>query len=893
MFSQFRQAVENLAQPVRRSSQDFGEEEHRRSSSLDTQSLRQSLSLPSGQLADSALETLRKSLPSQRAGAGATSPRPSTPPTRRRPNLEERLKATFVLGDASNSTSPASATRVSSPVPVSNHPLSPGSVPLPDSPFHSPRGSLDIHRDNYASPTASHPLASPEPSSEPASVPAPAPIADHTETQLEQRLPEADIPLPADSPVPDSAQEEQQRPEELRSEDAEQPSADVGQPSSHGEGPNDTADAPLEEVAEPELVHGEVSNDKADAPVEEVSEPESVETSRSAATSANGAEVESLRERLKLVEQRFADVSTSFKRLQAEKRAADTILKEFTPLESMQDAEGLRAFLHNSKSQHEMAQAEIRRLNGSIALHDERLQELRDTHRLESSSQIDLIDQLRKQVTESEALLKASQNSNSTLEENLSSRKAEVTQLQAQIEKIKNSVKEEEEKRVKAVSLLKTVRQKLVKAEKDREDAAKEVAQLREREREDREKADAEKRKLRQEVEEANLERERALNGLKSQFDREVVLLRDRQEKEVNALRGQFELEGATARSLHEQEVSQKNATISSLENAVQTLRSEKDSFFDQLQMRQAEVESARSELETLQHQNTEHQYQLRELNERIGLLNEELAEARRDHDDTRARGTFTSAEEVAQLLSNTEAKYEIRIADLRRTVSALEKERDESETDWSRKFREKAKEMDELRRVVDSSSRRREERDGVVDELKAEGARLRKEAMAHQKQIAELQKAAERNGEAEDTEKQRVSELQTQISILQKQVEEFKGREAQLRAGNKTLREELRKVQSSAALLEKQRNPGVGYWGARPEDGRRSTTALSETNGSRPSSPSASAATDDEEVNIEYLRNVVLQFLEHKEMRPQLVRVLSTILRFTPQETRRLVAKV
>ena len=42
-----------------------------------------------------------------------------------------------------------------------------------------------------------------------------------------------------------------------------------------------------------------------------------------------------------------------------------------------------------------------------------------------------------------------------------------------------------------------------------------------------------------------------------------------------------------------------------------------------------------------------------------------------------------------------------------------------------------------------------------------------------------------------------------------------------------------------------------------------------------------------------QYLRNVILQFLEHKEMRANLVRVLSVILHFTPQETRRLVAGV
>ena len=88
------------------------------------------------------------------------------------------------------------------------------------------------------------------------------------------------------------------------------------------------------------------------------------------------------------------------------------------------------------------------------------------------------------------------------------------------------------------------------------------------------------------------------------------------------------------------------------------------------------------------------------------------------------------------------------------------------------------------------------------------------------------------------------------------------------------TLREELRKVQSSVALLEKQRGPGVGYWASRNEstpDVRSPTSSVSdliakENSSSRPSSPST--VKSDEEVNFEYLRNVIMQFLEHKEMR-------------------------
>ena len=41
------------------------------------------------------------------------------------------------------------------------------------------------------------------------------------------------------------------------------------------------------------------------------------------------------------------DVSTSFKRLQAEKLAVDKILQEFTPLQSVQEVESLRDYLQN------------------------------------------------------------------------------------------------------------------------------------------------------------------------------------------------------------------------------------------------------------------------------------------------------------------------------------------------------------------------------------------------------------------------------------------------------------------------------------------------------------------------------------------------------------------
>jgi len=106
-------------------------------------------------------------------------------------------------------------------------------------------------------------------------------------------------------------------------------------------------------------------------------------------------------------------------------------------------------------------------------------------------------------------------------------------------------VKDEEEKRTKAIALLKTVRQRLVKAEKERDDVVKEVGELKERDKADKARERVEKARMQNEVEQANLEREKAVAGLRSQFDKEVALLKDKQEKDIQGLLGQFESETA------------------------------------------------------------------------------------------------------------------------------------------------------------------------------------------------------------------------------------------------------------------------------------------------------------------------------------------------------------
>ncbi|KAF8271395.1 hypothetical protein EI94DRAFT_1797142 [Lactarius quietus] len=448
-------------------------------------------------------------------------PPPAKPSAERSPlkaKLEDRLRASFTIGDVSGPSTPSASSRVSPapqyehPLPPDiDHPLSPISIPLPLSP---PPDDHDHPSDTSYSPSD------------------PAPL--HCSTPITLVSDSSTQHCPSDDPA------------------TSQPSE--GEPTVSEDG-IDTDDT-TESISTTGLSH---------SPVESISDAQSAAESTDAdghepgfvSVLENSAEidhpafvgVEALQEQLRLMEQRFTDVSASFAKLQTEKEAADKVLQELTSVPSCQDADALRDYLQNAHLKVEISQDEIKRLTGKLTRQEERIGELRETHRLESKSQIELVDELRSQIQRNEALFKATQSSKAQLEADITKRKAETNQLRAEAEKLSIFAKDEEEKRSKAVSLLKTVRQKLVKAEKDREDALKEIAALKESQKVEHDKEQLDRERLQGELNKLKIEKEVSLADHRAQFEKDLAALKQRGEKELSALRSQFELETIAAKA--------------------------------------------------------------------------------------------------------------------------------------------------------------------------------------------------------------------------------------------------------------------------------------------------------------------------------------------------------
>jgi hypothetical protein len=281
MFSQFRQAVENIAVQQRISTDTPSDEKSSsnssQSSAADT-SLSPTSSLSSSQLAESALSNLRKSFAANRTGPvmakSASLPTADSDKPRQKLNLEERLRASLSGADittASLTTNPSNTTPSASAASVEANSPSPASTPLPDSPI-TPLETQGSTQSSQAQ----------EPEAEPQGHP--------TDSFIEQTASTTPIGLEGEL-HPDTA-----------AEDAQMIIGEAGSTSSEGTSDSESdkgAQAPQESDGRPSKPSSSIDTQaEGDEPLNATEMP-------SVVTRENG-DIEALQKRLKQVERRFS-----------------------------------------------------------------------------------------------------------------------------------------------------------------------------------------------------------------------------------------------------------------------------------------------------------------------------------------------------------------------------------------------------------------------------------------------------------------------------------------------------------------------------------------------------------------------------------------------------------
>lgn len=309
----------------------------------------------------------------------------------------------------------------------------------------------------------------------------------------------------------------------------------------------------------------------------------------------------------------------------------------------------------------------------------------------------------------------------------ISTLEAELKEVRAAATRAEAKAKEEEEKKAKSISLLKAVRQKLLKAEKDKEES--EVMRDAFKASEEALKSELRQRtqRLENEIMSTRSGQEREISRLKASFDREAQSIRAAADREAAAKRGQYELDMLNLRSAQSRELQQRDGRIGMLETNLRDLRREKDALFAQLQAKQAEVESATTSQERAQVAYDELQYELKDARDRIAALQEEVHSFKKARlDQTRDEG------HTRRLLSELESNNADRIKGFEDRIRTLEKERSEAEDNMAKKLQEKLREVENMRREIErrdaensEETHRREERQQRVERAEKQNIAL------------------------------------------------------------------------------------------------------------------------------------------------------------------------
>ncbi|KAF9384085.1 hypothetical protein CPC16_008609 [Podila verticillata] len=368
----------------------------------------------------------------------------------------------------------------------------------------------------------------------------------------------------------------------------------------------------------------------------------------------------------------------------------------------------------------------------------------------------------------------------------------------------------------------------------------------------------------------------------------------------LSVLNAQQEIKSLTDKSTSKTnslttELNMVQGTLSKAERDRDDLNKEKSSLQDQVQRLKAELKAMQSTLDNSETQLAEYKHLLAESRDRVDTLEELTSIARR----------------VAETKVTEFEAMVAKVTELEGSLSQAQEEIEEVKSSWDIKFsaarREAEKTISELQELAETGDQEIARLKDVEEEHVAMIKVLEKERDSSKEKVGALEmdicKLKELQGQLEldlNTEKSLVQDQKA----LEQQAEECKNRECHLRTLNKTLKDEVRKLQKQIPGYSPQPSPSLhspytSGFPATPMPGNVSSAnggpramSMSSLMTTPPSTPRFSRPlfqqAPDEDVNIEYLKNVMLNFMEHKERRIQLVPVVAQMLRLTPEETKR-----
>ncbi|BFZ57222.1 Golgin imh1 [Savitreella phatthalungensis] len=356
---------------------------------------------------------------------------------------------------------------------------------------------------------------------------------------------------------------------------------------------------------------------------------------------------------------------------------------------------------------------------------------------------------------------------------------------------------------------------------------------------------------------------------------------------------------------------------LSSLQQQRATLLQERDAAREELELGRAKFDSAKSLMESQHEQTQDMQHRLREAEERRDVAEEELAESSRQ---LRERGR--EADTLRRLLTELEGSLETRVREMRERMEAAFADRDRAEDEAAAAGKRRMRELEglqeklveserqhrrldnamqdsdrkasELQRQLEQIQREREERDGRHEELVGAVSDLTRSMKAAETQVTNLERERDKLRVGLQDAEQQVDRLRAEldgkndlIGSLRQQQQQQHQQPAPITVSTPQhqQRQPSFSVGSPMSPRVRQQQEEIGS----PTLGRTASlqsVALSVHEARSPLTQQQQHHQQQQaEVDRTYIRNILLQVLDNKAMRPKLAPVLGKLLLMDKQQ--------
>ncbi|KAJ3181443.1 hypothetical protein HDU87_001051 [Geranomyces variabilis] len=509
--------------------------------------------------------------------------------------------------------------------------------------------------------------------------------------------------------------------------------------------------------------------------------------------------------------------------------------------------------------------------------------------------------QLETSRSETESQLKTMEEQLAFAKQAIHERDGHSADLESEIASIRTQLREEEERKAKSIQLLRQSKARILKLEADSKLKDEAAAKLND-----------ELKALQEAREKEAREKEQQLASVTRQIEDMQVRLRRQQEAGGDLERQRHEF------SLEKQKIQHH---LEELEHAEQSVRAERDAAWEELEASHSELDGLRSLLEAREAQIAGEAGRWADVEDRMANMEVEL--------DTSKRLFQTKSTENDQLRLRV-SELEGQVYEATQAAAQSEGDVDQLRRDAREARREVAEKLKDIQRVEKEMATMTQERAETAAQLDELRAQYKKAAAEHAELLRELDEVSERDNERAA----RIAELVKTIEKLEadrdsvkkdgelavfsrdKILEDMRVRESQLKNLNKTLKDEVRKLNRTSSFSSGIGNPNTptssSMQSPPPISRPPSTGSISrhshhgslgslasddsfprrDSVGARPSFParmsSTVAAVEAPPPPDEYLKAVLLKFLEAKDKRVHLLPVLGMLLRFSPEELKR-----